>query len=247
MVVGAGDDELVGLEVLVIDHLPRLGALHPQIVRHVLLAKDAADLGPDDAIDPVHGLQNSQMFKHAQNQFKPKARPPRPFARSAAASRSTRPSTCGVVLRVALPCASRLSATAPTSAEPTTTPSAMRGQRAHLVLGLHAETDRDRQIGMRLDAADMGANRADVGRRGAGDAGDRDVVDEPARIGENGRQALASVVGVARRMKFNPAAVAAGRSSASSSGGMSTTIRPSTPACTASAMKRSTGYTYMGL
>jgi hypothetical protein len=55
VVVGARHHELVGFEVLVIDHLPRLGAFHPKIVRHLLLAKDAADLRPHNIVDPVHG------------------------------------------------------------------------------------------------------------------------------------------------------------------------------------------------
>jgi hypothetical protein len=54
VVVGARDHELIGLEVLVIDHLPGLRAFHPEILRHLLPAKDAADFGPDDAVDPVH-------------------------------------------------------------------------------------------------------------------------------------------------------------------------------------------------
>ena len=51
------DDELVGLEVLVEDHLPGLRAFHPQIVRHLALRRqEAADLGTDDVIDPVHAF-----------------------------------------------------------------------------------------------------------------------------------------------------------------------------------------------
>ena len=54
MIVGPRNDELVRLQVLVIDHLPGLGALHPEIVRHVLLAKDVPDFGSYDTVDPVH-------------------------------------------------------------------------------------------------------------------------------------------------------------------------------------------------
>jgi hypothetical protein len=53
--IAARDDELIGLEILVVDHLPRLGAFDPQIVRHLLLAENAADLGPYKIIDPIHG------------------------------------------------------------------------------------------------------------------------------------------------------------------------------------------------
>jgi hypothetical protein len=56
VIVRPGHDEAVGFEVLVIDHLPRLGALHPKIVRHLLLAKDGSNFGPYDAVDPVHGF-----------------------------------------------------------------------------------------------------------------------------------------------------------------------------------------------
>ena len=37
VIVGAGDDELVGLEVLVEDHLPGVGTFHPQVVRQLPL------------------------------------------------------------------------------------------------------------------------------------------------------------------------------------------------------------------
>ena len=54
VVVGAGDDELVGLQVLVEDHLPGVGALHPQVVGHLTLGgEQPADLGTD-IVDPVH-------------------------------------------------------------------------------------------------------------------------------------------------------------------------------------------------
>src|SRR5262245_33670983 len=124
VIIRAGNDELVRLEILVIDHLPRLGAFHPQILRHLLPAKDVANLGSDDAIDPVHGLQNSQSSKSLELvQFTTAASA---VCRKAEASRSTMPSTCGLVLRVALPSESRLCAMAATIAEPTTTPSATR-------------------------------------------------------------------------------------------------------------------------
>jgi hypothetical protein len=55
VIVRPGHDEAVGIEVIVIDHLPRLGALHPEMIGHVLLAKDTPDLGSDDVVDPVHG------------------------------------------------------------------------------------------------------------------------------------------------------------------------------------------------
>jgi hypothetical protein len=55
--VGPGHHELVGLEILVENHLPGLRAFHPQIVRHLALRREeVADLGSDDVVDPVHAL-----------------------------------------------------------------------------------------------------------------------------------------------------------------------------------------------
>ena len=69
--------------------------------------------------------------------------------------------------------------------------------RARLLRGAHAEADRDRQRGVALDARDRRRDPAGVGRRRAGDAGDRDVVDEARRVREHRRQPL--VVGGRRR------------------------------------------------
>ena len=59
VVVGAGHHELVGLEVLVEDHLPGLRALDPEVLRNFALRRqEVANLGADDVVDPVHlGLQ----------------------------------------------------------------------------------------------------------------------------------------------------------------------------------------------
>src|SRR5262249_47830171 len=54
VVVGAWDDELVGLQVLVEHHLPRIGAFHPQIVGDFPFGgEQPTDLGTD-AVDPIH-------------------------------------------------------------------------------------------------------------------------------------------------------------------------------------------------
>ena len=59
VVVRAGNDELVGLDVLVEHELPGIRALDPQILRR-LAAQDVADLRPDDVGEPVHGsLRNA--------------------------------------------------------------------------------------------------------------------------------------------------------------------------------------------
>src|SRR5262245_45906455 len=57
VVVRAREDELIGFQVLVENHLPGLGALLPHVVRHVALrGEEAADLRPNDVVDPVHAL-----------------------------------------------------------------------------------------------------------------------------------------------------------------------------------------------
>src|SRR4051812_36212742 len=59
MIVRAGDDELVGLDVLVEHELPGIRALDPQILRR-LAAQDVADFWPDDIGEPIHGsLRNA--------------------------------------------------------------------------------------------------------------------------------------------------------------------------------------------
>ena len=59
VVVRAGNDELVGLDVLVEHELPGIRALDPQILRR-LAAQDVADLRPDDIGEPIHGsLRNA--------------------------------------------------------------------------------------------------------------------------------------------------------------------------------------------
>jgi hypothetical protein len=56
VVVGAGDDELVGLQVLVVDHLPGVGAFDPHVLRHLAFGRrqQAADFRADEIVDPVH-------------------------------------------------------------------------------------------------------------------------------------------------------------------------------------------------
>ena len=53
VIVGTGDDELVGLDVLVEHQLAGFRALDPQIARR-LAAQDAADLRPHDVGNPIH-------------------------------------------------------------------------------------------------------------------------------------------------------------------------------------------------
>src|SRR5712672_2624249 len=103
-----------------------------------------------------------------------------------------------------------------------------------LLRSADAEADGDRQSGETAQPRDRGGDISGLGRAGAGDPGDRDVIDEAGRMLDDARQAP---VVVARRMKSRLAARAGPVSSASSSGGRSTTMTPSTPAATASCAK----------
>ncbi|MBA7468829.1 hypothetical protein ES707_04084 [subsurface metagenome] len=59
VVVGPGDDELVGLDILVEHELSGIRTLDPQILRR-LTPQHVADLRPDDVGEPVHGsLRNA--------------------------------------------------------------------------------------------------------------------------------------------------------------------------------------------
>ena len=55
MVVAARHDKLVCFQILVVDHLPALGAFEPHIVRYFPLGQDALNLRADDVVNPVHG------------------------------------------------------------------------------------------------------------------------------------------------------------------------------------------------
>ncbi len=58
VIVGARNDELVGLDVLVEDELAGLRTFDPEIFRR-LAAQEAANFRPDDVGDPVHVLRLS--------------------------------------------------------------------------------------------------------------------------------------------------------------------------------------------
>ena len=92
---------------------------------------------------------------------------------------------------------SRLPCSASTSAEPTTTPSAPAAiARACSAVRTPKPTATGSVVWRLMRATALG-DLAGIGRRRAGDAGDRDVVDEARGVREHGRQAL--VVGRRRR------------------------------------------------
>ena len=173
VVVRAGDHPLVRLDVLVEDELAGLRTLDPEILRHIPALQEVSKLRRDFG-NPVH--VHSAATRRAE-------RTPR-------ASSATRSVTLFTVRALALPLASRLCRTASTSADPTTTASARFGDALRIRGGAHAEADRDRQLGVALDAGDCGIDLARIGRRGAGDAGDRDVIDEARGVLQHRGQAL---------------------------------------------------------
>src|SRR5262245_2353113 len=59
VVVGARNDELVGLQVLVEDHLPSIRTLDPKVLRHVPLGREQTTDLRTDVVDPVHALCSS--------------------------------------------------------------------------------------------------------------------------------------------------------------------------------------------
>src|SRR5215211_3432129 len=131
VVVRAGDDELVGLDVLVEHELPGIRALDPQILRR-LAAQDVADFWTDDVGEPIHGSlrmrldaltglygdpdlarQAAANVAYSAACFAPRT----PCARAV-----TKSATAPTVPRVAWPSLSRLARSASTSAVPTTAP-----------------------------------------------------------------------------------------------------------------------------
>ena len=54
VVVRAGDDERIGLDVLEEHELPALRALDPKVLRRFAATEEVANLRPDDVGDPVH-------------------------------------------------------------------------------------------------------------------------------------------------------------------------------------------------
>src|SRR5262249_45242027 len=62
VVVGAGDDELVGLNVLVENELAGLRTFDPEIFRRLAAREVVADFRPDDVGDPVHDAVLSSAY-----------------------------------------------------------------------------------------------------------------------------------------------------------------------------------------
>src|SRR5262249_60116997 len=85
VVVRGRDDELVRLDVLVEDELPRLRTLDPEIFRHVAAREEIADLRPHDVGDPVHDAASCIM--HCACAPSPRACGERVVVRGASTSR----------------------------------------------------------------------------------------------------------------------------------------------------------------
>ena len=220
----------IRLDVLVEHELPGIRALDPEVLRRVPAFRNAADLRADDVRDPVHRLSLRALAgapsAHAG------ARRSAHEASATGRARSSRRRPC----RAASSARAQRLRPAPSRPPRHRRRAAIAGRARRVP---DAEADRDRQRGVALDPRDRRRDAARIGRGRAGDAGDRDVVDEARGVGEHGRQPL--VVGGRRReadeVRARPRS--AGRqSSSSSSGGRSTTIRPSTPAASRRRRKR---------
>ena len=186
MVVTMRADALVGVEVAVEDHPLAGRALLPEILRHLgLVARiEGADLRPDIVGEPAH----------------------RAAPRTASARARTLACRAGTRAGVARPCASRFLARRSIRAEPTTAASAMRAISAACSGSRMPKPTATGSRVCRLMRATSGRHPLGHGRLLAGDAGDRDVVDEARDVLEHRRQAL--VVGGGRRQ---PDEVEAGR------------------------------------
>ena len=131
--------------------------------------------------------------------------------------------------------ASGASAMRSTSAEPTTTPSATAATARHRRRP-DAEADRDRRAGRVADRGEPRGIDGGAAERGAGHAGQRDVVDERRRERARGaRCAPASRSARRAGSTSTPCAASGSASSASSSIGRSTVSTASTPAAAARA------------
>ena len=195
MIAGAWDDELVGFEIAIEHHLAGFRALDPHVLRHFALdAEEAADFRPDEILDPV---QAARLL-------------PRP-----ACATASRPGRSASERRTRAPAVSRrrlarlwsrLSRTALTSAEPTTTASAAAAMARAWPAVLTPKPTAIGSVRLALDARHIRLHLRDVRRLGAGDAEHRDIIDEARGVREDRRRSRwSSVVGVARRMKLRPA------------------------------------------
>src|SRR5271166_6023273 len=108
VIVGAGDDEVVRLNILAEDQLSRFRALDPQIFRGVAPSEVIADFWPHDVGDPVHGWRLASPIASPRAVRTPRA--------SSATSSVTDLSVRGVALSLR----SSVFLSAFTSAEPTT-------------------------------------------------------------------------------------------------------------------------------
>src|ERR1700737_656415 len=134
VIVRTGDHELVRFHVLVEHELPRFRTLDPEMLGCVAPDEVVSNLRADDVGYPVHatfiynGAQPASISppRALPPAQEPRVRSPASRKRTPAASCATRPVTASTVRCVALPLSSRLSLTAETSADPTTTPSAPR-------------------------------------------------------------------------------------------------------------------------
>src|SRR5262249_29230297 len=91
VVVGAGDDELVGFDVLVEYELAGLRTFDPEIFRRVAAREVVADFRPDDVGYPVHDAVLSSAYMDSGSSLAP-AKNGRKCSRADALSGGSAPS-----------------------------------------------------------------------------------------------------------------------------------------------------------
>ncbi len=166
-------DAQVRLQLAVEDHLLALRAFLPEIVGHARLARERLQLGADEVGEPVHGVRVPSGAPCARARRRPAAEPSRARPRRRRFRRRSPPGRrC-----------------ADTSAEPTTAASATRATAAACSGVLMPKPTATGRSVWRSQALDGLLRRFGVaGRPRAGDAGDRDIIDEAAGIAQHRRQ-----------------------------------------------------------
>ena len=173
---GAGNDEVVRLEIAMEDHLAGLGALDPKVLRHFPLGEKVADLRTDDVADPAH-FSSSYSAASARA-----ARTP-----SASSPTRRRHGVDGPRGRPAVGVERILDRAHQGRPDDDTVGGLADGAR--LRGRPDAETDRDRQYGVPLDPFHGLDDLSRIRRGRAGNAENRHVVDETRGIGEDRRAA----------------------------------------------------------
>ena len=185
---GARNDVEIGLDVLVIDELAALRTFHPKVFGRLAL-EDRFDLRRHDIRIPVH---DAFLPKNRRSQPGPSPLPPFRAARAmgGAGERRDQLRDRGDALRRRP--VFGVERVFQRADERCADDDAVRRARHGLCAfrRLHAEAHRDGQIGMALDARHGRLDSGVVGEGRPGNPGQRNIIDEAARVFEDLRQAL---------------------------------------------------------